>query len=795
MELDPINAFAQAGTPEDIIVTARREPEVLRGIPLDVRVMAGDTIAAGSVNGLQTLAARVPGLSFEAIWGGANAFPVLRGQSQPSAAGDNVGMFVDGVYQANRDAVDIEPLDLDRIEVVAGPQSALFGHSSFAGLINYVPASASETWTSRGAVDAGTDRLLGGSLAVSGPVDGLFKLRAAASWRSANGTWANASDPDARLGNQRRLALVATIATRDGSGPLSLRLSARYGENRYGQPPFVTVDYRQFNCGSRDPVALVWSYYCGPAPLADQPAASPQIPDSHGWTAQLALHTALDLGGIELLSDTSWYQSSVHVFRDFDGTAEGEIFGVCAVGLNCPGTTGQLPPVLRLQRVNIVQYHPMAVREIAQEVRVRSVGDGPLAWSIGSTVFWTRTGQRTNFAFGAERGTLAANERFSTLVLANPQQVGPPAAINFALATDPNASQIVQNDAIETRRTIAAFATAEYRVGPRWRLHAEVRTNWEQRELDSRTSNFQPSFGRSLGQRHFFDVTPRFSIDYRPATNWLAYMSYARGSRSGGINAVAGLLPEEQYFEPETNWTAEAGVKYAGTGSVRSAELTLYQIDWRNTQITGFATTPGVTALITRNTAGIDTWGIEAQTRLQPRPWLGLDLAVNYTHARFSRSSEDPGSNSFCGLAPNVSTSSFCTIRPSLINPGQLTADVSGKSVTRAPDLSFALAAMLAPRPPALHGLRLRAGLTYQGPVFERAVNGLSYGERTLLDVRLTLPLGRFTLALWGTNLTNARYAAVAAGRQPQFYTGIPRPSDLILGEGRRVGLTLSFTT
>ena len=47
----------------------------------------------------QSLAAHVPGLSFESAWGGANSFPVLRGQSQPSIAGDNVGMFVDGVYQ------------------------------------------------------------------------------------------------------------------------------------------------------------------------------------------------------------------------------------------------------------------------------------------------------------------------------------------------------------------------------------------------------------------------------------------------------------------------------------------------------------------------------------------------------------------------------------------------------------------------------------------------------------------------------------------------------------------------
>lgn len=792
--LAPTVAFAQAEDPDTIIVTARREAEVLNNVPLDVKVVHNDAIGAGAINDLQSLAASVPGLSFEAIFGGANSFPVLRGQSQPSAAGDNVGMFVDGVYQASRDALDVEPLDLERIEVVEGPQSALFGHSSFAGLISYVPAPATEDWTARGSIDADTDGSLGVSAAVSGPISSTIKARLAGAWREVRGTWTNAADPSRRLGDQHRFALAATIATRDGTGPMSLRLSARYGENHFSQPPFVTVDYRQFNCGSRDPASGAWTYYCGPAPLTGSPAASLGIPDSHGWTAQVALHAALDLGDVELRSDSSWYQSSEHIYRDFDGTAEGEVYGICAIGLNCAAPASLFLPVIRLQRVNIVQYHPMAVREITQEIRLRSNGDGGFAWSLGGTAFWTHQGQRTNFAYGAERGALATNERFTSLTLVNPQMVGPLAAINFATVIDPNATQIVQNDAFETRRTVAAFATGDYKFAVNWRLHGEVRTNWERQGVDSRTSNFSPSFGNILGSKSFFDITPRLSIDYQPAKGWLAYISHARGSRSGGINAVAGLQPEEQSFEPETNWTAELGVKYAGSGTLRSATLALYHIDWRNTQILGFATTPGVTALITRNTKGIETWGMDVATKVQAWRWLGFDLAVSYVHARFKSGSEDPGSSSFCGLGPKVTISSFCAIRPSQINPGQLVPDISGKIVPRAPEINWSGAVTLMPQANAFHGLRLRLGLTYQGNVYERAVNGLSYGERTLLDARLILPLGRFALELWGTNLTGDRYVRVAVGRQPQFYTGIPRPTDLILGDRRRIGLTVSFT-
>ena len=100
---------------------------------------------AGGVDSLQSLAAHLPGFSFEGGWGGLYSAPALRGQNQSTLlALDAVGMFIDGGYQANRDAADAEPLDLERIEVVEGPQSALFGHSSFAGLIHFIPAEPTE---------------------------------------------------------------------------------------------------------------------------------------------------------------------------------------------------------------------------------------------------------------------------------------------------------------------------------------------------------------------------------------------------------------------------------------------------------------------------------------------------------------------------------------------------------------------------------------------------------------------------------------------------------------------------
>jgi len=776
----------------DIVVTARRVDERAIDVPLNIAVVAAADMGGGAVTDLQTLAARVPGLTFEAIWGGANSFPIMRGQNQPSVAGDSVGMFVDGVYQANRDAIDVEPLDLQRIEVIFGPQSALFGHSTFAGLIHYVPASPSEEWMTQESADAGTDGLLRARATVSGPVDGTFKLRLAGSRSKSNGTWIDPAEPARRLGDRRSFALAGTLATRDDAGPLSVRLHGRYGESRGNQPAFASLDYRTNNCGGRDPASGVWSYYCGVAPVPEQAnALSPGLQDSRAWAGQAALHLALDLGEVQLRSDTGWYAARSNAFRDFDGSASGEAYGVCVVVLNCPPVASGSASVFRVQQVNLVQRRDIAAREFTQELRLESATDRRLHWLVGAIAFWNR--KRQILAYGAERGILAGSERFTSLVFANPARVGPLAAVNSALADDPNATQSVLSDFVERRRNLALFAAADWKIARRFSLRGELRANWEQVSIDSRLANFAPSFGKALPARSFFDLTPRLSAEFRPSGQWLVYASHARGSRSGGINATPNLIAEEQTFEPETNWTTELGVKYRGDGLLRSLQLTGFRIDWRNTQIVGLSISPGVNSLLTRNTRGVDSWGMEMAAQLQFRSWIGLDFAVGYTDPRFRQGSEDPGSTAFCGIAPGIPTSTFCTIRPSTIDPRQLVPDISGKVLLRAARWTWAGGLTLSPRGTAFHGATLRVGANHQDNVFDRSVNGAAYGRRTLLDARLVVPTSFGAIELWGTNLTGMRYFRSAAGRQPQFYSGQPRPLDLILGEGRRLGITLRF--
>jgi iron complex outermembrane receptor protein len=785
-----VHVAASADDLQEVVVTARKRAESLASVPLVVDVVRGDELRPGSVDGLQSLAARLPGLSFEALWGGTGSAPVLRGQSQPSTAGDNVGVFVDGVYQANRSAVDLDALDVERVEVIRGPQSAMFGRSTFAGAIHFVPREPAAAAELSARVDAGTDDLVAGTVAVSGPVgDRGLRGRLAAGHRESDGTSRSlAGEP---LGGLRRDAVAATLAFDDPNGAFAVRLHARAWETRMQHPAMTTLAGADYDCGAIDPVSRQWSYRCGRLPVGSTYDVSPRLPDSRGDGAQAALHVDVALGATRLASDTSWYSADVRSYRDFAGNGALPL-GVCR-DRNCVPLPGTLRLVERIVRIDVVQAPRARAEEWAQELRLS--GDEPSwNWMVGVAAALTRLGDEV--AFGADARQLGPGEQYTAPLPAAPALAGPLSQVNRALVADPGAEQRLQSRVLTERRSYAAFGAIEGAPTARLRLRAEARVQREREQLDGVWANYAPSFGRAIGPQHFTDVTPRFSAELAVSERWRGWLSAAKGSRSGGTNAVPGLDPDEQHYEPEWNWTEELGLRYASAGPLRSFGATVYYVDWRNTQILGFATTPGVGNLITRNTAGITTRGIELQADVALARWLAASAAFSHADPSFRAGSDDPGSRGFCGITATNSTSTFCTVGPSRGGGTQVVPYVDGNVPNRAARRSWNLQ-LVAAREAGGHGwdLRLATELAGQDDVYERPVNGAEYGARTLLGLRASASRGPWTVELWGTNLADRHYARAAAARAPLYYPTSPRPLDLVVADGRRIGLGVRYAT
>lgn len=774
---------------DEIVVTARKIAEPLQNVPLSIDVVRDDGAESG-MDSLQTLIARVPGLYFESTWGGLGSTPTLRGQ-QPSIAGDvNVGVFIDGVYQANPTALDSAPIDIERVEVVRGPQSALFGHNTFAGAIHYVGAAPTAELESGFSADVGSDDYRSAAGHVSGPIgQGGVLGRAAVGWRSFGGGYENTTAPGEYVGGWERRSLALSLA-RPGDG-LAATVSARLNETRSTQPAAAALTYMDYNCGAVEAASGAWSYFCGELPIMGAFGSSPGIPDSDAGTAQLSLQLSWPTAHGSFESHTTLYRSTSDAYRDFDASGSGQFFGVCTLGMNCTGPAGVPRPINRLVQLEQVLRQKATLEEWSQEMRWHSSGGDRLRWGAGAVVW--QNDERSEALAGFERGDVAASERLTALLPLTPLYVGPVWIGNAALVDDPNGTQVTRALDFGERKSIAVFGTLDYRFGAALEARLEIRATQERRSLDNQLADFLPGFGGSISPQEFQDVTPRLSVQWNASEPVDLYFSAAKGSQSGGINPVPGLLPEEQSYEPEYNWTYELGVRHRGTNF--GIDSTAYYIDWRNAQLIGFPGTPNVQTLITLNTAGLRTRGVEVTLFAEPLTTLKTELGVSYTDAEYRGGSDDPGSRRFCGLSGANVTSTLCTIGPARESGIGLVPYIDGNMPPRAPQRTLHVGIEYSPPLRAAGRLTVRFDASGQDDVFERAINGAEFGARMLFDARVAYDFGDWSIAFWGRNLGDAGYVRAVSSRGQVYFPTTPRPLDMLFGDPRRIGLTVAFNS
>lgn len=766
---------------ENVVVTARKIAEPRLHVPHSIDVIPADALPSAFALDLDRLAAMSPGLYFESLWGGTGSAPVLRGQSQPSTAGDNVGVFVDGVYQAERTAIDSNPIDLERVEIVRGPQSTMFGRSTFAGAIHYVPRLPSRELAAGFEAAVGTDAYSSANGYVSGPLrPGLLLGRIAVGYREADGTAVNAADGE-NLGGGERAAISVTLVS-DWEGPWRARLSGRWTTASLEHSATSSVAGAAYNCGAIDAMTNLWSYYCGSLPTTDRYAISPGIPRSGLDVGQVSFVLQWSAHGLDFNSTTSYYNGSTDRYRDFDATATGELLGVCAQPA-CPRGSGPPQPTLREVNVEAISRSRASTTDWSQDFTLRGKTSASWSWLMGVSASVSQQSSLT--AFGFERGDLLVTERLTAMLPLTPAVAGPVSRANSFLVQDPAREQVTQSSVETEVRTAALYGAFDYRIAEAWTLRAEARTSYERQELP----------GNLNSPQNFSDTTPRLSLQWAPAEASLLYVSAAKGSRSGGINVPVGLNADEQAFEPEYNWTYEMGARR--DQAYWNADATIYYIDWRNTQLLGFPVTPDINTLITRNTVGVRTRGAEVAFGGQLSDRIALRAAYSHSASAFAPDSDDPGSAAFCGLKGSTTSSSFCAVGPPRsgnATPGSYVPYIDGNQLPRAPKDQFALNITGdLTRPAAEWTLNGALDLSYQGDVYDRAINGARFGERMLLSARLNWRRGRCTLQLWGTNLTDELYVRSVGSRGAAFYPVSPRPIDLVYGDGRRIGLTVRY--
>ena len=158
---------------EEIIVTARKRDESLQSIPLSVTPFTASIIEERGFTGLEDIAQATAGFTYEGFISSSNsANAVIRGLAQTFATAriQNVSFFLDGVYLLRQSMLNIGMIDMERIEVVKGPQNAIYGRNAFAGAVNYITKKPTEEFDAYASTTLGSDERLDYKVSLGGPI-------------------------------------------------------------------------------------------------------------------------------------------------------------------------------------------------------------------------------------------------------------------------------------------------------------------------------------------------------------------------------------------------------------------------------------------------------------------------------------------------------------------------------------------------------------------------------------------------------------------------------------------------
>jgi len=180
---------------DELITTARRAEENVLTVPLSISTFSQDQIQDAQITNLSDVAALTPSFSYQNYFGQDLSVPTIRGVSQIDIFGDpNAPVYIDGIYVSSSTGINFSFLDVERIEVLRGPQPAYFGYNAFSGAVNFVSAKPTDELMMNGELTVGSDgkRRVAGT--VSGPLAGTWLSgRLSALWDDFDGTYDNAS--------------------------------------------------------------------------------------------------------------------------------------------------------------------------------------------------------------------------------------------------------------------------------------------------------------------------------------------------------------------------------------------------------------------------------------------------------------------------------------------------------------------------------------------------------------------------------------------------------------------------
>jgi iron complex outermembrane receptor protein len=592
-------AAADGSLLEEITVTARKRSENLQDTPVAITAVSAAAIERKGMTQITDLTASTPSLTLQGsapLSGNSSAAVVfMRGIGQIDftiSTDPGVGVYVDGVYVARSAGAVLDLVDVERIEVLRGPQGTLFGRNTIGGAINVVsqaPASEFGGFVT-GTIGSSERRQLQGAIDL--PISDTFHTKFSGLYHRREG-YVTRLQTGEKLGDDDSLSGRAQFEWRPNA-VFEAELSIDATKKREAQAGVVplAIDGTAFplaflenariiggSCAASPNTSLgcfgsAWETHDPYTTNATRPTRS----DANTFGAGLTLNWALDR--VNIKSITAYRTMDAAFSRDTDNTPFNFLYS------------------------DISQNQ----KQFSQELQFtgRAFNDR-LKW-LGGLYYFRETAFENYISAGDVNGAQGLNDTKNS---------------NYAI-----------------------FGEATYDLTPRLHLTAGLRYTDETKRFrtDAKIiSGIRSPIGTrivadtSWNQRTYKEASPRFTLAYDATDDLMAYVTYSKGFKSGGFNArYSSPVPNLISFDPEFATLYETGLKYQTPQRNLRLNLAAFRTDYSNVQ-TEYSV-PGVLGALTGNAAAAKIDGVELEANWIPVAKLEIDGTVSWLDARYTES-------------------------------------------------------------------------------------------------------------------------------------------------------------
>jgi len=593
---------------DEIIVTANKRAESILEVAGAISAFRGDDLLKNGMTSIADFAGQTPGLQFNA--GYSTGAPVIRGINTGADFGQSVGITVDGApigpsssfQSGGASSLDLDPIDLERVEVLKGPQGTVYGANTLAGLLSYTlrePDLQTPTAIARGSLSGteggGTSHSERGAVSVPLIVDRLA-LRVSGFHDRRAGFVDNHVTNVTDQNRWRSYGVQGSMLFRPTDRLRIFAAGFYQKQNQYAQDQVLYAADRAPRDGD-----LVYNDYLVP---------------STNRTTRLALGKIdYDLDFASLTSVTSYqHLNANHVVPQNTGTLNFIFVNVLPL---LGGVTIPAPGLLSNDTFN-------DFKKFTQEVRLASTGDGPLSWLAGGYYTHERSRQEQGVNARTTSGALVPSIN-PTLLVTIPTTLSEYSAFGnltyeFSPAFDVTGG--IRIGRIEqVNRTLLGGANADA-----YRLFFVVNGLGSGPPADT---------GAQKGAKTI--ATYLATARYHFSPDGMIFARFATGFRPGGPNfPVPGLAP---VYDPDQTYNYELGLKTKFWGGRGSIDVTGYYLQWKD--FLAFASAGGLNGLANAGDARV--YGVETAATLRPVEGVSLSGTLAYSDSRITRVSPAAG--------------------------------------------------------------------------------------------------------------------------------------------------------